>query len=328
MNDISFQYVILRNWEGLPFDVSLGEHSDLDLLVYDFSHFFEIFPDAKLEYPHPRVRTRIPIEDSYIYADIRSIGDCYYPEDFQKAILQTREWNERGFFTPDPMHHRIALAYHAVHHKNGISNEYKRWLGDAEIPELLEALKQSNVGWTPTNDNTVGSFYPYWKGATSVVEKLDGWVRKRQTSYQNYNLIKNELEKLTFLDKKHGGFNTHFPHAKENSDSILIEDCGESLTSENIPDTWKNQLEHILIQLMNAGVMHRDIRLDNLMVKDGNIKLIDFGWSKFEDEIDEIEPPSCLGYPNKSSEGFSDTYSMNCVRKQLEYQLEERMAVA
>ena len=117
MNEISFKYVVLRNWDDLPYDVVLGDHSDLDLLVYDYDHFFEIFPQADKEYPYPRVRTKIPINDSYIYADIRHVGDEYYPQDFEEAILESREYNARGFYTPDPIHHRIALAYHAVHQR-------------------------------------------------------------------------------------------------------------------------------------------------------------------------------------------------------------------
>ena len=33
MNDIDFPYVVVRNFEKLPDNVEVGEHSDLDLLV-------------------------------------------------------------------------------------------------------------------------------------------------------------------------------------------------------------------------------------------------------------------------------------------------------
>jgi len=323
MNDINFEYVVLRNWEGLPYDVVVGEHSDLDLLVYDFEHFKEIFPQAKPEHPYPRVRMKIPIGDSYIYLDVRHVGDDYYPEDFERSILSTREYNQLGFYTPDPLHHRIALAYHAIHHKNFISPEYKRWLGDVKPEELLDALKASNVGWIKPKDPTVGAYNGYWKGATSVVDKTeDGWFRKIQTGYKAYNLIENEYRILSKLES------VHFPQVRKSEQGIEIEDCGTALSIETAPKDWKHQLEIILLELSHFGIQHRDIKLDNLMVKDGIIKLIDFGWAKFKNETEEKEPPSCLGYPNKPSYGFDDAYSMRTVTKQLEYQMEELACVS
>jgi hypothetical protein len=206
MNDVNFPYVVLRNWEKLPYDVNLGEHSDLDLLVYDLGHWREIFPQAKSEYAYPRVRYKVPIDDSYIYVDVRHIGDDYYPSDFEKAIIETRMWNERGFYTPEPMHHRIALAYHIVHHKARISDNYTKYIGNATIAELLEALKESNVGWIQPKDLSVGSFNGYWKGATAVVERRDGRIVKKQVSYLDYRLIRNEYEILARANSSHFPF--------------------------------------------------------------------------------------------------------------------------
>lgn len=327
MNDINYEYVVLRNWEELPYDVTLGEHSDLDILVRDFDHWCEIFPTAHPEYKLPRVRMKVPIDDSYIYVDVRHVGDDYYPIDFERAILDTKEWNSRGFFTPDPLHHRIALAYHAVHHKGGIAPEYVKYLGDAQVPDLLEALKQSGVGWIEPKDKTVGKFNPYWKGATSVVNRRNGWIFKTQTSYKDYPLIANEKDILSGLDS------IHFPRlgTSMSEDEIVLEDCGELLNVTNLPSNWEIQLDQILLDLNNSQICHRDIKLDNLMVKDGVIKLIDFGWAvtipsrgcQFEKL--ETTPPSCLGFPNKPSDGFSDQFSMRCVRKQIEFMLEEAL---
>jgi predicted Ser/Thr protein kinase len=320
MNEVSFPYVVLRNWERLPYDVTLGEHSDLDLLVYDFAHWKEIFPEAKPEYSYPRVRFKVPVDDSYIYVDVRHIGDDYYPEEFEKAILATREWSERGFYTPNPIHHRIALAYHIVHHKAMISDNYRRYIGNASIGELLESLKSSNVGWITPKDKSVGSFNGYWKGATSIVHKDGGRIRKKQVSYTEYKLIENEYRILTDLDSP------HFPKAYSldtDNREIELEDCGVPLM-ESLPDDWKFQLAEIARLLKESGVTHRDVKLDNLMVKDGTIKLIDFGWAIKDGETEEKEAPSCLGFPNKPSWDFDDIYSMNRVIKQIAFELEER----
>lgn len=318
MHAVDFYYVVLRNWENLPHDCCLGDHSDLDILCYDFNHFKEIFPMAKGEYPYPRVRMKIPIGESYFYCDVRHIGDGYYPEDFGRAILVTREWNPKGFFTPNPVHHGVALAYHAVHHKNFIDVNYVKHLGNATIPELLEKLKKSSIGWEEPKDKSVGKFNGYWKGCTSIVSSQDGRVLKKQVAYSSYNLVANEWAILSLIHSE------HFPKVYSFVDGVLeMEDCGCSLLM-NIPSDWCEQLDDILDALREFGVTHRDIRMDNLLVKDGIIKLIDFGWAVVNGESEEKEPPSCLGYPNKPSWGFDDAYSMRILKKQITYHLEER----
>jgi hypothetical protein len=317
MTDIDFPYVVLRNFENLPHSVQVGGHSDLDLLVYDLDHWLEIFPKASREFPHPRVRFFLPIGAGNVYMDVRSVGDGYYPEDFSRAILETKEWNGNGFFTPNPIHHRIALAYHAVHHKN--ENTYQRYIGDATVAQLLEALKSSRIGWVEPSDRSVGRFHPYWKGATAVVSREGDSVTKRQVSYGRYNLTANELRILS------GVSSVHFPKvlsAKDNE--ITMEDCGAPLSVDNLPLNWKEQLVQIALALKANNIQHRDIKPDNLMVKDGIIKLIDFGWARFYDDPQDT-PPSCLGYPYKPSYGFDDNYSMKMVIKQLEHQFEENL---
>lgn len=320
MNDVSFEYVVLRNWDNLPYDVQLGEHSDLDLLVYDFNHFREIFPQAKLEYAYPRVRMKIPIADSFLYIDVRHVGDDYYPEEFERAILATRELNPLGFYTPDALHHRIALAYHAVHHKNSVARDYTRWLGSATVEDLLAVLKESSVGWVEPKDKSVGRFNGYFKGCTSVVEKRDGLVLKKQVAYTDWNLINAEKHILSQVSSIH--FPTCFPSLSDSE--IALEDCGDLLGADNLPWDWESQLFEVLTELKRFRILHRDIRLENLMVKDGVIKLIDFGWAVFEDQKEAQEPPSCLGFPNKPSNGFDDAFSMKRVIKQINYLIEDK----
>jgi hypothetical protein len=317
LNDVSFPYVVLRNFDNLPHNVQLGVHSDLDLLVYDLDHFKEIFPEAKAEHPFPRVRFLLPMSAGNIYMDLRYVGDGYYPEDFEREILNNREKHPNGFFTPDPVRFRIALAYHAVHHKAHIG-DYSRWLGNVSVDDLYQALKASSIGWSQPQDPSVGQFNAYWKGATAIAGKDGDSVIKTQISYKDYDLIGNEARILAKCDSR------HFPKVlSQDKDSIRIEDCGSELTIDNLPVDWKEQLVDILGDLKKFDVQHRDIKPDNLLVKDGVIKLIDFGWARFYTD-DPDDPPSCLGFPYKPSWGFNDTFSMRQVIKKLEFQKEER----
>ena len=321
MNDVKFLYVVLRNWDNLPHSIQLGEHSDLDLLVYDIEHWQEIFPQAKRAYPNPRVQFKLPIANSFIQIDVRYVGDGYYPKRFQKALLETREWSKRGFFIPNPVHHRLALAYHAVHHKN--KNSYRRYLGDAEIKNLLEALKNSTITWVKPSDPSVGQFNQYFRGATAVVEKVNGRVVKKQISYLEYDLLHNEIRALKKCDS------VHFPKVYEAAiaSGIEIEDCGEELSVCNLPADWKMQMVQIIRDLKKFNIEHRDIKPDNFMVKSGIIKLIDFGWARFKNDPPD-NPPECLGYPYKASWGFDDNFSMVRVMRKFDYEQGEALRLA
>ncbi len=182
-----------------------------------------------------------------------------------------------------------------------------------ERGDLLQVLKQSTIGWSKPTDPTVGTFNQYWKGATSVISRIDGEVVKRQTSYKQYNLLENEARILKGLNS------LHFPKVlSHNKEEIRIEDCGEELTEKNLPKDWREQLIEILSDLKKHGVQHRDIKPDNLMVKKGVIKLIDFGWARLFSD-DDNHAPDCLGYPYKPSYGFDDVFSMKKVAKQIKY---------
>jgi serine/threonine protein kinase len=67
----------------------------------------------------------------------------------------------------------------------------------------------------------------------------------------------------------------------------------------------------ILGELQAAGVRHRDLRLANLMVRDGRPVLIDFGWAELGGEP-FLTPPG-LGASTRPPDGaFCDVYSMGC----------------
>jgi len=197
-----------------------------------------------------------------------------------------------------------------------MSGDYRDYLGNVTMEELGEALKKSGVGWNEPDDPSVGSYNSYLQGGTSIVVKGDGKVLKIQTNYKDYSLTENEARVLELCSGKH--VPTLLRRAEE---GIEIEDCGDHLTVDNLPEDWKQQLIQILGDLKSFGVNHNDIKQDNLMIKDGVIKLIDFGWSSLEGE-DISHFPDCLGVPNRSPWGPDDNYSMKAVIRQITYLLE------
>lgn len=81
------------------------------------------------------------------------------------------------------------------------------------------------------------------------------------------------------------------------------------------PERLYNFILHclqLLGMLKQKGITHRDIRLDNLMVRNGKPVLIDFGWAISAD-LPYITPPG-LGASERPKDGsFCDIYSMGKV---------------
>ena len=72
---------------------------------------------------------------------------------------------------------------------------------------------------------------------------------------------------------------------------------------------------HILVNLKEKGITHRNIRRDTIWVKDGKPFLLDFGWAISEQQP-YFSPAGLGGYERPPDGHFSDVYSMG---KVLEY---------
>ena len=60
---------------------------------------------------------------------------------------------------------------------------------------------------------------------------------------------------------------------------LRMEYVGEPIRRYNLPADWRDQAERILAALASVGCCHNDIKCDNLMVRDGKLTLVDFGWA-------------------------------------------------
>ena len=134
--------------------------------------------------------------------------------------------------------------------------------------------------------------YPVGEGHTAVVKILaDGNHQKRfkpewLTAYSY--MVGSEARGLKAMS------GVHAPrYISHNRTSVTMSDVGTHLTAANMPDDWDSQIDSIIQTLKKAGIRHNDIIPRNIMVLDGEIKLIDFSMSTI------IGKPFHEPWPNK-----------------------------
>lgn len=111
---------------------------------------------------------------------------------------------------------------------------------------------------------------------SSVVIDLDTLcVTKYVELFSEFDVVSRELGWLRALLES--GISP--PLVATTSHSITTEYVGEPVRAYNLPSDWRRQADRILEGLAGAGCSHNDIKCDNLMVLNGRITLIDFGWS-------------------------------------------------
>ena len=139
----------------------------------------------------------------------------------------------------------------------------------------------------------------------SINHKLN-IVEKETVRYLEFNIVENEIYWLTILN--------NFKHTPSlvnyNNNKITLSYAGEPLTSKNLPENWKEQIERILDKLQEINCSHNDIKPTDLLVLNGIIILIDFQWANKMDEKIPTEWPKSIGGKYKHPEKFDDSYSL------------------
>ena len=125
-------YVILRNGEGLPgsFDPA---HDDIDILVDNAKACVSLLGAEKARGGAAAHIVRVGGRE--VKLDIRCVGDGYYDERWERAMLDTRRLSPDGVFMLSPEHAFQSLVYHVLYHKRAIAKDYY-----SKLAKLAEAL--------------------------------------------------------------------------------------------------------------------------------------------------------------------------------------------
>tara|TARA_B100001094_G_scaffold331692_1_gene400923 strand:- start:2680 stop:3720 length:1041 start_codon:yes stop_codon:yes gene_type:complete len=122
------EYVIMRNFDHYPESVVVDEHTDIDILVNDYFLFKSLVGGKNRKKPAYedggfKVANLVQFADKEVTNDTRFIGDNYYCKSWQKDMLKNRKLHN-GFYIMDDKNHFYSLLYHALIHKQDISNTY------------------------------------------------------------------------------------------------------------------------------------------------------------------------------------------------------------
>jgi hypothetical protein len=121
------EYVVLRNFEGLPDQATLQGHDDIDFLVKNYDNVAFLLNGEKVFNKKYRVHFELTVANKKVLCDIRAIGDNYYTLPWQLSILNTRKLL-RGFYVPENQNHIYSVLYHALVQKKSIAENYKEIL--------------------------------------------------------------------------------------------------------------------------------------------------------------------------------------------------------
>src|SRR4051794_2261486 len=296
-------YAVARNWQNLPDAVEVGPHSDLDLIVHPahLSRLEELWHAQPTNPQTNPAQRRVPVigpdgNESFLLVDLRAPGDGYFPEAFAHRALSRRVRNPRGFWTLSPKQHFLALAYHVVHHKGVLTDDYRQTLlavagqtnltfvaDGTEFPQLVRILADHDIAFAQADDPWVGPKLPFARPVESVFSSLwlldvggkpvhsriylDETARGTSVLKQTSgDLADREGELLALLDSP------RFPRVlhseKRGIDSLLsmeaIDGVPLSVTPPADPVKFAEGCIEILAELGRAEIVHRDITPDNI----------------------------------------------------------------
>jgi hypothetical protein len=124
----TLDYVVLRNFEEFPNQITLDEHSDVDLLVENKNLLLYTVGAKAIFRQKYRVHYNILIDGKNVPFDVRHVGDSYFDQAWQKEVLKSRVLEKNIFYRPNTAEYFYTLLYHALVHKPSFGKDYEKRL--------------------------------------------------------------------------------------------------------------------------------------------------------------------------------------------------------
>lgn len=148
------RYAVLRNYDRMLEDeIYMDGHGDIDLICEEGFGTAEVLK----AYPHPgHIKNRaadgvhyyIFVNDNYVSLDLRSVGDNYYSENWQKDMLDRRIMKD-GFYVLSDQDYFYSLIYHAIFQKEKLTEEYRNRLSkmaESLVIKTNESTERDFIG--------------------------------------------------------------------------------------------------------------------------------------------------------------------------------------
>tara|TARA_B110000879_G_scaffold207804_1_gene292166 strand:- start:4453 stop:5616 length:1164 start_codon:yes stop_codon:yes gene_type:complete len=121
--NLTSNYIVLRNFDNLEEQLTT-KHPDVDVLTENKNLTKDILNAVETTNKSYRVQHSVKINNKDINFDIRYVGDNYYDKNWEIELLKTKVKHEKGFYIPDNLNLFYSLIYHALIHKQHISEDY------------------------------------------------------------------------------------------------------------------------------------------------------------------------------------------------------------
>jgi len=201
----TMDYVVLRNFEGLPEAYNIEGHGDIDLLVSDYKEAVWITNAKPVFKESHRVHNHIRIGSKKVAFDFRFLGDNYYDERWELQILNNRLPDTSGlYYRPNEEDYFYSLLYHAIMHKPTISKDYIQ-----RLSMLAEKVKIEHFDLAIlSNPSESQSFMDYYMKSTgfkySRPNDLSVYYKKVRSCPLPFIKHKDSIISTRFLREKDG----------------------------------------------------------------------------------------------------------------------------
>lgn len=111
------------------------------------------------------------------------------------------------------------------------------------------------------------------------IYRINDSVVRKYYRHKLYEKEKNIIERLNLANKKY--FPKIIDYCPEKA-YIDMSYCGEEIAKNTVPSKWIDQIIDITDILEDCGVLHFDIKDQNVLVHNGILQLIDFDQSIIE----------------------------------------------
>ena len=204
--NLTSNYIVLRNFENLEEQLT-SKHPDVDILTENKDLTIDVLNAVKTIHKSYRVQYSVMIDNKDINFDIRYVGDNYYHKNWEIELLKTKVKHDKGFYIPDNINLFYSLIYHALIHKQYISEDYiKQFLSLSIILKL--DLKVCNIVDASLLDRLLSYMHehnydivdPYdlsvFFNERLINKKIHIPVSSNRIKYKNYIKCRSTIKKI------------------------------------------------------------------------------------------------------------------------------------